>query len=107
MTEPPGRRQSTFDSIRTSAKRVSAKIFNPLRSTSRSRARLSRVLLFYWLGVVAVIVLAPFSFANEWLDLAARVLLFVPLGFLFPLTVQGRNPRPLPVCGLGLLLGGA
>jgi hypothetical protein len=35
------------------------------------------------------------------------VLLFVPLGFLFPLTVQGRNPRPLPVAFLGLVLGGA
>lgn len=107
MTPAPGRRSATFEAIRTSAKRVSAKILSPLRSTSASRARLSRVLLFYWLGLVAVIVLAPFSFSSEWLDVVARVLLFIPLGFLFPLTMQGRNPRPLPVSLLGLLLGGA
>ena len=106
MNSPPLRRSSTFQAIRTSAKRVSAKILNPLRSTSRSRARLSRILLFYWLGVVAVVILARFSFSSQWLDLAARVLLFIPLGFLFPLTLQGRNPKPLPVLILGLLAGG-
>jgi hypothetical protein len=85
---------------------VSAKILNPLRSTSASRARLSRVLLFYWLGVVAVIILAPFRFSADWLDHTARVLLFIPLGFLYPLTLQGRNPTPFPVFVLGLVVGG-
>src|SRR4051812_25480772 len=117
MYPAPGPRQSRFDSIRISAKRVSAKILSPLRSTSESRARLSRVLLFYWLGMVAVIILAPFKFpdlpvvnvphSGAWLDLIARVMLFIPLGFLFPLTQQGRNPRPLPVLFLGFVLGGA
>jgi len=96
---------------------VSAKIVSPFRSTSASRAQLSRVLLFYWLGIVTVITLAPFEFSRpstvdvldsgDWLGIASRAMLFVPLGFLYPLTRQGRNPGPLPVFGLGLLLGAA
>ena len=105
MSSAP-RRRNTLETIRRSARRVSAKILNPLRSTSRSRARLSRVLLFYWLGIIAVIVLAPFRF-DPRLEPLARALLFIPLGFLFPLTVQGRNPKPFPVMALGALLGGA
>jgi hypothetical protein len=108
MIPRQGRRSSTFESIRTSARRVSAKILNPLRSTSASRARLSRELLLYWLGIVAIIILAPLRFVDPpGAYVIARVLLFVPLGFLFPLTLQGRNPKPLPVALLGLLLGGA
>src|SRR6185436_1250809 len=116
MTPDPVRRQSRFESIRSSAKRVSAKIVSPFRSTSASRAQLSRVLLFYWLAIVAVITLAPFRFASpstvdvldtgDLLAIAARAMLFVPLGFLYPLTRQGRNPTPLPVFALGLLMGG-
>src|SRR4051812_12546072 len=115
MTPDSVRRQSRFDTIRSSAKRVSAKIVSPFRSTSRSRAQLSRVLLFYWLGIVAVITLAPFQFSRpspvdvldsgELLGIASRAMLFVPLGFLYPLTRPGRNPGPLPGSVLGLLLG--
>jgi glycopeptide antibiotics resistance protein len=85
------------------------------RSTSKSRARLSLVLLAYLVGIVAVITLAPFSFSipasvdllvtSEWREAAANVLLFVPLGFLYPLTRQGEDSSPLRVCVAGALLG--
>ncbi|HEV2145789.1 MAG TPA: VanZ family protein, partial [Longimicrobiaceae bacterium] len=83
-----------------------------------TRARLSRALLAYFVGVVLVITLAPFRFAvptrfhifsvGEPFDLAANVLLFVPLGFLYPLTrAHGRRALVLEAAALGLILSGA
>jgi glycopeptide antibiotics resistance protein len=84
------------------------------RSTSQSRARLSLVLLLYFLGLTTVIVLAPFRFSipshpdiaivGDSMDVVAGALLFIPLGFLFPLTRQGPEPSPTRVVALGLLL---
>ena len=65
-------------------------------STEESRARLSLVLLAYCVAIVAVLQLAPFGFLlpsdvrivafTDWRDAATSLLLFVPLGFLYPLT---------------------
>lgn len=85
---------------------------------SPSRAKLSLILLLYSLGLVLVITLAPFRFAlpeepsirlsGGWTDLIANVLLFVPLGFLYPLTRDGeRETSPARAFLLGLLLSGA
>lgn len=66
-----------------------------------TRARLSLVLLLYYVGIVLVITLAPFRFAvprevtvfyvGGAFDSVANVLLFVPLGFLYPLTRPHRG----------------
>lgn len=85
---------------------------------SRSRSRLSLVLLLYFLGVIAVLTLAPFRFEvpervrilykGDWFDIIANVLLFVPLGFLFPLTLATEDePSPLEVFLVGLVLSAA
>jgi glycopeptide antibiotics resistance protein len=83
-----------------------------------TRARLSRALLAYFVGVVLVITLAPFRFAvprdvrvfytGDAFDLATNVLLFVPLGFLYPLTRPHRRwTLVAQAAGLGLLLSAA
>jgi glycopeptide antibiotics resistance protein len=75
------------------------------------------VLLFYYLGVILVITLAPFRFSTPedlrvllsggWFDVVANVLLFVPLGFLYPLTRPSQqSPSPAQVWMLGVLLSG-
>ncbi|MEW5931352.1 MAG: VanZ family protein, partial [Gemmatimonadota bacterium] len=80
-----------------------------------TRARLSRALLLYYAGVVLVITLAPFRFAAPRhfvvyygtmpFDLVANVLLFVPLGFLFPLGGPDGRRATLPrALAAGLLL---
>lgn len=80
-----------------------------------TRARLSRALLLYYAGVVLVITLAPFRFAAPRhfvvyygtmpFDLVANVLLFVPLGFLYPLGgPDGRRATVLRALAAGLLL---
>ncbi len=80
-----------------------------------TRASLSRALLLYYAGVVLVITLAPFRFAaprffviyygTAPFDLAANVLMFVPLGFLHPLTRDdGMRPTLARAVGLGLLV---
>jgi glycopeptide antibiotics resistance protein len=85
---------------------------------SRSKARLSLVLVLYFLGIIGVITLAPFRFAlpdhyriltsGGGFDVVANILLFVPLGFLFPMTGEsGEPPSPLRVLLLGVLLSGA
>lgn len=82
---------------------------------SPTRAGLSRVLLLYFLGIIGVITLAPFRFTTPehvdifmnggWFDIVANVLLFIPLGFLYPLTRPVDNePSPLRVLLLGLAL---
>jgi len=87
-------------------------------TASPTRARLSLVLLLYFLGVIGVITLAPFRFSipssvhvlatGDWFDVVANVLLFVPLGFLYPLTRPGDDePSPTRVLLLGLLLSSA
>lgn len=76
------------------------------------------MLLLYFLGVIGVITLAPFQFlrprqvnvlvTGNWADAAANVLLFVPLGFLYPLTRAAReDPSPAAVFLLGALLSAA
>ena len=83
-----------------------------------TRARLSLVLLLYFLGIIATITLAPFRFAKpvhvqvlylgEWFDVVANVLLFLPLGFLYPLTRENApETSPLRVLALGALLSAA
>ncbi|MGH7619761.1 MAG: VanZ family protein [Gemmatimonadaceae bacterium] len=112
-TVPPGKRfgRQSYFRARTAAK---ARRPGPPRSTSESRARLSLVLLLYFFGVVAVASLAPFRFSvplgfelvtGEWREVATSALLCVPLGFLFPLTLAGREPSAFRVCVLGLALG--
>jgi hypothetical protein len=69
-----------------------------------TRARLSRSVLLYCVGVVLVVTLAPFDFAvpkhpRVWVtlfffdrfDFAANVALFLPLGFLHPMAFPGRR----------------
>lgn len=84
---------------------------------SPTRAGLSGVLLMYFLGVILVITLAPFRFhipdtyalryTGKPLDVVANVLLFLPLGFLYPLTRPARDePTPFRVLLLGLILSG-
>jgi VanZ family protein len=86
-----------------------------MQTASPTRAGLSAVLLFYFLGVILVITLAPFHFElparvaidldSGPFDVAANVLLFLPLGFLFPLVLPvEREPSPVEVLGLGMLL---
>src|ERR1041385_5318780 len=87
------------------------------RSTSESRARLSLVLLGYFLGIVVVIKLAPFVFSFpsairldaslRWFDLATDALLFVPLGFLFPLARRGEDLSTFRVLFCGAAVGSA
>lgn len=88
------------------------------RPASPTRAGLSAVLLAYFLGVILVITLAPFQFQvprefvldrqTQTFDIVANILLFVPLGFLFPLTRPAeREPSPVEVLGLGMLLSAA
>lgn len=83
-----------------------------------TRARLSLVLLLYFLGVIVTITLAPFHFARpahtqilyagDWFDVVANVLLFLPLGFLYPLTrTTAPETSPVRVFALGVLLSGA
>lgn len=82
---------------------------------SATRARLSLVLLLYFLGVILVLTLAPFRFSappflliligGGAFDIAANVLLFVPLGFLYPLTrSDDGDPSVTRAFLLGLLL---
>jgi glycopeptide antibiotics resistance protein len=88
----------------------------PPRSTEQTRARLSLVLLVYFIAIVAVITLAPFNFFvpnvvhieqfGTWQQSTSMALLFVPLGFLYPLTLQGREASTLRVALLGASLGG-
>jgi len=83
-----------------------------------TRARLSLVLLLYFLGIIITITLAPFRFvmperirvlySGEWFDVVANVLLFLPLGFLYPLTrTDAPETSPLRVLAFGALLSGA
>lgn len=83
-----------------------------------TQARLSLILLLYYLGVVLVVTLAPFRFAVPmepwihrmvaWDDLIANVLLFVPLGFLYPLSrLSEREPSLAWSFLLGLVLSSA
>src|SRR4051812_10706812 len=82
-----------------------------------TRAGLSGVLLLYFVSVILVLTLAPFHF--QWpaavtidvdgppFDIVANILLFLPLGFLFPLARPAeREPTSVEVLGLGLLFSG-
>jgi glycopeptide antibiotics resistance protein len=89
-----------------------------MQTASPTRAGLSAVLLFYFLGVILVITLAPFHFQLPMhvvvdrdggpFDVVANVFLFLPLGFLFPLVLPvEREPSPIEVLGYGMLLSAA
>jgi glycopeptide antibiotics resistance protein len=89
----------------------------PIPASEPTRARLSLVLLLYFLCIIATLTLAPFHFVvparlhvmytGEWLDVVANVLLFVPLGFLYPLTRSNRAEMPpVSVFVLGGVLSG-
>ena len=88
-----------------------AKAVLRLESTAASRARLSLVLLVYSVAMVAMVQLAPFGFvlgfdarwaANSgWRDVLTSFLLFVPLGFIYPLTRLRRTTPPLQVAMWG------
>ena len=77
--------------------------------------RLGLALLGYMLAVTLIITLLPFQFRwpTQWkvlvdgplLDIAANVLLFVPLGFLYRLAF--RRGRALRVLWMGMLLSAA
>jgi glycopeptide antibiotics resistance protein len=80
-----------------------------------SHARIGLALLAYLLGVTLIITLLPFQFdrPTEWrimltgtpVDVAANVLLFVPLGFLFRLaSVHHGKHAAMRVLGGGMLL---
>jgi len=92
-----------------------AKAVLRLESTAASRARLSLVLLVYSVAMVAMVQLAPFGFvlgfdvrwvANSgWSDALTSLLLFIPLGFIYPLTRLRRNTPPLQVALWGGVIG--
>ncbi|HEY9229059.1 MAG TPA: VanZ family protein, partial [Gemmatimonadaceae bacterium] len=74
--------------------------------------------MLYFLGVILVITLAPFRFAlpehvdvmppSNAFDVVANIFLFVPLGFLYPLSrSEGDEVSPARVFLLGILLSGA
>jgi len=85
-----------------------------LRSTAESRARLCLVLLVYYVVVVAVVALAPFGFSLDadvrvvptttLVDAVGSVLLFLPLGFLYPLTRPRRDPPRVQILAWGTLI---
>jgi hypothetical protein len=87
----------------------------PSVSTEATRARLSFVLLVYVVAMVALIQLAPFGFilpsdihvvaVSDWRDAFDSVFLFVPLGFLYPLTRTSRRTSSVHVALGGALLG--
>lgn len=85
---------------------------SPARPTG---ARLTGALLAYSVGVVLLITLAPFRFrvpgelrvlvGGEWFDVLNNLVLFVPLGFLYPLTrPSGRLPPAIRAALFGALL---
>ncbi|MGQ0766539.1 MAG: VanZ family protein [Gemmatimonadota bacterium] len=80
-----------------------------------SHARIGLALFGYLLGVTLIITLLPFRFSRpeSWrimlsgspLDVAANVLLFLPLGFLFRLsTLHATRHAALPILAGGALL---
>ncbi|HEX3865478.1 MAG TPA: VanZ family protein [Gemmatimonadaceae bacterium] len=82
---------------------------------NESRTRLSLVLLLYFMGIVGVITLAPFRFVSTpdvshvfmnggWFDVVTNILLFLPLGFLYPLTRTSEDTSVLHVFLAGLLV---
>jgi glycopeptide antibiotics resistance protein len=85
---------------------------------SPTRARLSFVLLLYFLGTILVMTLAPFHFeipksyrvlyTGTAFDIFANVMLFIPLGFLYPLTRPSRDEvSPLRVVLVAALISGS
>ncbi|MEO7085445.1 MAG: VanZ family protein [Gemmatimonadaceae bacterium] len=76
---------------------------------------MSLVLLLYFLGIVGVITLAPFRFTSVpnvsyllqsggWFDNWANILMFLPLGFLYPLTQTADETPVWKVFLIGLML---
>jgi hypothetical protein len=78
--------------------------------------RLGGALLAYLSGVVLLLTLAPFRFgvpehfdvllSGPWSDVAANVVLFLPLGFVYRLGRPERTRGALHALGFGLLLSG-
>src|SRR5690606_16100469 len=81
----------------------------------RTGARLSQAIFLYVLVVTLIVTLAPFRFGgmdtsrimlsfDEWFELIANVLLFLPLGFLLPLIGRRGLSTPLQAMVAGLAL---
>lgn len=78
--------------------------------------RLGSALLSYLVGVLLLLTLAPFRFAQParfdvllsgpWSDVAANVVLFLPLGFVYRLGRPDGSRGVLRALGFGLLLSG-
>lgn len=108
-TQDSGKRRSSSQS-RSRRRRSRSR----LRSTAESRARLCFVLLVYYVAVVSVVALAPFGFSLDadvrvvpmttLFDSVNSALLFVPLGFLYPLTRPRRDPSRVRIIGWGVLV---
>ena len=93
--------------VRSFKRAKRAKRAPALASTQESRARLSFVLLVYFVAIVAILQLAPFGFLvpqdirlvalTDWRDALTALVLFVPLGFLYPLTRMSEHSSRLHV----------
>ena len=106
MTESPGR--SAPESLSTSGPRrssIGVRLSVAIRAATAARAQLSLLLLLYVVAIVLTLTLTPFRFAPPRhvrllitagaFDAIANVLLFVPIGFLFPLTRPGADSTPI------------
>ncbi len=90
----------------------------PVAGLPQTGARLSQALFLYVLVITLIVTLAPFRFEAadtsrvmlsfvEWFELFANVLLFLPLGFLLPLTGRPALISPWQVLVAGLALSAA
>lgn len=71
----------------------------------RGRSSIERAVLGYILAAVALLTLSPFRFAwpsrwivaygSDWQDMPANVLLFLPVGYFFLLSLPERGPRAI------------
>jgi len=84
------------------------------KSTEESRARLSFVLLVYLVAIVSLLQLSPLEFGlrsdvrlvamTDWRDALTAFALFLPLGFLYPLTRTLRRTSAVHVALWGGLM---
>ncbi|HEY4132639.1 MAG TPA: VanZ family protein, partial [Gemmatimonadaceae bacterium] len=92
---------SSISTSHTLEHRVPLAVTSSASVESPTRARLSQVLLLYFLGTIFVMTLAPFQFqvpkhyrvlfTGGLFDIIANILFFVPLGFLYPLSRKSRE----------------
>jgi glycopeptide antibiotics resistance protein len=87
------------------------------RAVPAAGRRLTRALLGYYLGVIAVVTLVPFQFVVPeclgWVavvnvpDFLANILMFVPFGFLYRLSRPAGRAEVWRALAVGLLASGA